>query len=80
MDLSSYISDPERRATLAAETKSSPDYLWQIATKRRKASHTLAQKIEDATAKLGPERVTKESLRPDIWPDESPKQKHKRAA
>lgn len=71
MDLSSYISDSERRAALAAETESNPDYLWQIATGRRKASPALAVKIDAATERLGPEKVSKESLRPDIWGDQN---------
>jgi DNA-binding transcriptional regulator YdaS (Cro superfamily) len=67
MDLKTYIKDPQRRADLAALVNSSGDYLYQIATNRRKASSKLAQEIDAATERLGPERVTKESLRPDIW-------------
>jgi len=63
MDLFSYISDSSRRAALADSTKSSPDYLWQIATGRRRASPALAMLIAEKSP------VTKESLRPDIWPE-----------
>jgi DNA-binding transcriptional regulator YdaS (Cro superfamily) len=66
MDLLEFISDSERRAKLAADTAKSPDYLWQIATGRRRASPALAQAIAANCP------VTKESLRPDIW---APKKK-----
>ncbi len=69
MDLKTYISDTQRRADLAAVVGTIPDYLYQIATHRRKASPRLAIDIEAATTRLGPERVSKESLRPDIWGD-----------
>lgn len=64
MDLLTYIKDTERRAALAEECGTSPDYLWQIATRwnGRRGSPELAEKIERATAKLGPEIVTKESV------------------
>jgi hypothetical protein len=64
MDLLTYISDMGRRAALAKECGTSPDYLWQVATRwrGRRGSADLAQKIEMASAKLGPEAVTKESI------------------
>jgi DNA-binding transcriptional regulator YdaS (Cro superfamily) len=61
MDLLEYISDSSRRADLATATASNPDYLWQIATGRRRASPALAQAIAANCP------VTKVSLRPDIW-------------
>lgn len=68
MDLLTYISDMGRREALALGVDTSPDYLWQVATKRRKASHTLARNIEEWTLRHGPEIVSKEGLRPDVWP------------
>lgn len=67
MDLNAYIADTTRRKDLAEKLQRNPVYLWQIATGRRRASTDLAQAIERATAELGPETVTKESLRPDVW-------------
>ena len=68
MDLLTFIDNSIRRRDLAGSTSSSPDYLWQIATGRRRASPALAQANERETERIGPERVPKESLRPDIWP------------
>lgn len=70
MDLSTFISDPERKAKLASATGNSPGYLWQIATgwRGKRASVELAQTIERATGEIGPECVPKESMRPDVWP------------
>lgn len=64
MDLLTYISDMDRRVALAEACDSSPDYLWQIATrwKGRRGSAKLAEKIEKATSELGPATVTKESV------------------
>lgn len=63
MKLADYISDMARRAELARAVDSNPDYLWQVATDRRKASHTLARNIEAATHG----QVTRFELRPDIF-------------
>lgn len=68
MNLLAFIDDMDRRAELAAACDANPDYLWQIATGRRRASTDLAQVIERESARIGPESVTKESLRPDVWP------------
>jgi hypothetical protein len=76
MELIDYIAQGERRKALAEATGSSPDYLWQIATKwvrpttgkEVRASTDLALAIERETTRLGPETVPKESLRPDVWP------------
>lgn len=64
MDLATYISDPGRRASLAQACDTSPDYLWQIATgwRGKRASPRLAERIELETERLGPEKVTKESV------------------
>ncbi len=77
MDLLTFITDPGRKAALAARTESSEAYLWQIATawtpkggKPKRASTALAQAIERESALIGPEAVPKESLRPDVWPPE----------
>lgn len=69
MDLLTYISDIPRRETLAQAVDRNPLYLWQIATgwRGKRASPKLAQSIESATSKLGPETVPKELLRPDLW-------------
>lgn len=64
MDLHTYISDMARRATLASDAGTSTDYLWQVATGRRRASHLLAAAIERATHGA----VSRTDLRPDIWP------------
>lgn len=74
MDLITYISDMPRRAALAEACGASPDYLWQIATawNGRRASTELAQAIDRESARLGPERVPKELLRPDVWKSEAP--------
>jgi hypothetical protein len=64
MDLRTYISDMQRRAALARACGTSPDYLWQIATrwKGRRPSAELALRIERETERLGPEKVPKEPL------------------
>ncbi|WP_045756657.1 hypothetical protein [Xanthomonas albilineans] len=64
MDLITYISDMTRRRALADACATSPDYLWQIATRwqGRRPSPDLAARIEEATARLGPEMVPKEPL------------------
>lgn len=69
MDLQTYIDDGERRKKLARKLKKNPIYLWQIATgwRGKRASPELAMAIEKATRKLGPETVSKASLRPDLW-------------
>lgn len=69
MDLHTYISIPERRQALADELQTAPVYLWQIATawRGKRASWSMAKRIEAATEKLGPEKVSKESLRPDVF-------------
>lgn len=70
MDLLTFISDRDRKSALAAALGASEGYLWQIATgwRGKRASWELAQRIEAATAEIGPAFVPKSSLRPDIWP------------
>jgi DNA-binding transcriptional regulator YdaS (Cro superfamily) len=65
MDLTSFIADRQRRASLAKACDTSPDYLWQIATgwKGRKPSARLARRIHDATHGL----ISLESMRPDVF-------------
>lgn len=63
MDFQTYISDMRRRLELASALGCSPVYLYQIASRRRRASTTLAQGIERESGGV----VTKESLRPDVW-------------
>lgn len=74
MDLITFISDPARKAALAEKTGASPAYLWQVATgwtpkggRPKRASGELAAAIELATSEMGPDVVTRQSLRPDIF-------------
>lgn len=69
MDLQTYISDMARRTELADACNTTGDWLYQIATnwQGRRASTDLAQLIERESERIGPEKVTKESLRPDVW-------------
>jgi hypothetical protein len=64
MELAEYISDMGRRRALADALNTSPDYLWQIATRwnGRKPSAELAARIERESERLGPEKVAKEPL------------------
>ena len=62
------LTPPERRS-LAASIGSSPEYLWQIATGRRKPSCDLAK----AMVKADP-RLTLVELRPDVFADLAPSQ------
>lgn len=73
MDLLTYVSDVPRREALARKLKKNPIYLYQLATgwRGKRPSPELAMAIETATTKLGPETVTKESLRPDLWKAEA---------
>lgn len=66
MNLLTYIEDRDRKAALAAATGTSEGYLWQIATgwRGKRPSWELAQAIEEATGG----EVTRQELRPDIWP------------
>ena len=64
MDLIEYISDRTRRAQLAADLDKNPNYLWQVATGRRRASIDLAKLIHRKTRGV----VHRGSLRPDAWP------------
>jgi hypothetical protein len=72
MNLSEYIADPARRDALAAACNTSSDYLWQVATgwRNRRPGPQLARTIERETERMGPERVPKEALRPDLWGDD----------
>ena len=76
MDLLTYISDMERRRSLADATDSSPDYLWQIATNRRQAGPRLAKAIEEKTGG----QVARSSVRPDLWTPPKPIQARSRQA
>lgn len=69
MDLFTYVSNIPRREALALELRKNPIYLYQLATdwRGKRPSPGLAMAIENATSRLGPETVPKESLRPDIW-------------
>lgn len=82
MNLSDFIADPARREALALACETSPDYLWQIAKgwRGRKAGPQLAQRIEVESTRIGPEGVSKESLRPDLWSVAPSADQHKAAA
>lgn len=69
VELIAFISDMARRSALAEACETSGDYLWQVATRRRRASPELAEKIEAATTAIGPATVTKESI---VFPPTSP--------
>lgn len=73
MDLLTYVSDIPRREQLARKLGKNPLYLYQIASgwRGKRPSPELAIAIEAATHRLGPEVVTKESLRPDLWSEAS---------
>lgn len=68
MKLSTYITNWDDRERLAKAVGSSAHYIYQIETgwRGRQASPRLAQAIERATAGA----VTRQDLRPDIWPPE----------
>jgi hypothetical protein len=75
MDLLTFIADGDRKTRLAAATRSSEGYLWQIATgwRGKRPSPELALEIERVSRELAdqdlaPGSVAKESLRPDLWP------------
>lgn len=73
MDLLEYISDQNARKQLAEDVFTSPEYLWQIASRWRgkRASARLADAIERATNGA----VTRYELREDVFgaAPESPK-------
>ena len=64
MELYAYISDMARRRALANALGTNEGYLWQLATgwRNRKPSPAFARRIEEATERLGPEKVPKEEL------------------
>jgi len=64
MDLLTYISEMPRRIALADACGTSPEYLWQIATRWRgkRPSPELAALIEQESDRLGPEKVAKEPM------------------
>lgn len=69
MDLQTFISDRSRQVELAKACGTKPGYLWQIATRwrGRQAGIELAKRIEIESERIGPERVPKATLRPDVW-------------
>ena len=60
-ELVDWISDMKRRAALARATKRSPDYLYQVATGRRRAHPDVADTIDSHTKGV----VKRERV---IWP------------
>jgi hypothetical protein len=73
MDLLTFISDMPRRLALAEATGTSPDYLNQLARRwrGRRPRPEFARLIEQESERIGPEKVPKETLRPDLWPAEA---------
>jgi DNA-binding transcriptional regulator YdaS (Cro superfamily) len=71
MDLHTFFSQGGSRQALADQLKVSPNYLWQLATSnpkyKRQPGVKLAKRIHEAT--LG--AVSLETLRPDVWGNES---------
>ena len=67
MTLFEYVQDMSRRNQLAEDAGYNPDYIWQVATKRRPGSPLFAKAIEKHTHR----RVLKSSIRPDIWDEEA---------
>lgn len=75
MDLKTFISDLPRRRELARRLGRSPDYLYQLGVgfQGKRASAQLATAIERESADMGKAagkrgwKVTRESLRPDIF-------------
>ena len=65
MDMRTYLHSvtPDERLRLANELGTSVNYFFQIAGGHRKASFTLAKRLEKATNGV----LRKESLRPDIF-------------
>jgi hypothetical protein len=77
MDLKTFISDIDRRQELAERLGCSPHYLYQLGIKfqatgskrPKRPSTDLARRIEKETTDMG-FRVSKASLRPDVWSEE----------
>jgi DNA-binding transcriptional regulator YdaS (Cro superfamily) len=69
MDLQTFFKTGGSRQALASRLGITPNYLWQIAVRNngRQPSVTLAKRIHEET--LG--AVTLESLRPDVWGNDS---------
>lgn len=71
MDLQTFFKSGGSRQQLADQLDVSPNYLWQIATSnskyKRQPGVKLAKRIHEATLGV----VTLESLRPDVWGNES---------
>lgn len=68
MDLKTFNSDMARRLALAKACKCSHDYLWQLGVgfEGKRPSTDLAQAIDKHSARIW-KRVSKATLRPDVW-------------
>ena len=66
MNLAAFLERADRKA-LARVLKTHEGYLYQIATGRRKPGPVMARRIHEATLGV----VTLESLRPDVWGQQS---------
>lgn len=63
MTLADYVKDMGRRRDLARSVNVTPDYLWQVGADVKTPGAKLAQAIHDATEG----KVSRASLRPDLW-------------
>jgi hypothetical protein len=77
MNLRTFLLDMDRRQELAERLGVNPHYLWQLGVKfqakgakrPKRPSTDLARRIEKETTEMG-FRVSKASLRPDVWKEE----------
>lgn len=78
MNLHDYLVDPKRKAQLVRDLRTSPVWLWQIATgwRGKRPSPRFAQAIERATHGV----VTCSELRPDVWPPAAAKEADRHVA
>jgi hypothetical protein len=71
--LKTFNADMARRRALAAALGTSPDYLWQLGVRfsGKRPSTDLAKAIEHHSALIW-RQVPKQTLRPDVWGDDTP--------
>ena len=55
------LTNPETRKQLAQQLGTSQQYLYQIATNRRRPSPAFSRKLEQVTG------IHRSNFRPDIW-------------
>lgn len=64
--------DLPERERVAKKAGTTTDHLFQLAGGHRKASHDLARRLESGSADCPYGQMTKERIRPDIWPETEP--------